>query len=138
MQQKELDEYWDVFNTKVKHLSELDQRKVAYEFSLLVKGNLDELGLEALRIIEQLTYKKVALRTCERIQKRLQEKLPGNNTVSPYSVLIWTLQPNTASYPVWYSTGIAGLNLPDLHIATLPELTKLIERTLEALKTKSA
>jgi hypothetical protein len=49
MQQKELDEYWDVFNTKVKYLSELEQREVAYEFSLLVKGNLDELGLQALK-----------------------------------------------------------------------------------------
>src|SRR5687767_10755843 len=117
MKQDELDEYWKVFKTRVKDLSELDQRKVAYKLSLLVKLHLDDLGLEALNIVEQLTYKKVSLKTCETVQRKLQEKVP-ENSVSPYSVLIWTLQPHTDSYPVWYSTGVAGLNLPDLKIAT--------------------
>lgn len=138
MQQEELDEYWNIFETRVKCLAESDQRKLAYEFSSLVKKNLDSLGLEALSIIEQLSFKKVALKTCEKMQKRLQEKLPEDNSVSPYSVLIWTLQPHTDSYPMWYAAGIAGLNLPDLKIATLPELTKLTEKTLERLQTKSA
>ncbi len=130
MEQAELDEYWAVFETLVKPLSEREQRKIAYRYCLLVENDLDDLGKTALKLVEELTTKHVSLRKCESLTKKLQNKLQGT---SPYSVLIWALVPNTDGFPVWYSTGIAGLNIVDLNLATLPELTTLTKETLNAL-----
>lgn len=136
MQQNEKDEYWNLFKTRVQQLTVFEQRKVAYGFSLLVKDYLDDEGLEALAILELLTRRKVSLKRCETMQNKFQAKLPGNNDSSPYSVLIWTLTPHSASYPIWYSTRIAGLNLIDLKISNFQELIKFTNELLDSLSNK--
>jgi hypothetical protein len=132
LEQEQLDEYWGLMKSGVKPLDEKKQRKVVYMYCMLVKEGLDELGKDALKLVEQITIKHVSLKKCEAIQKKLQNRLSEEGD-SPYSVLIWALQPNSNSYPTWYSAGIAGLNIVDLKIVTLPALTRLTKEALEAI-----
>lgn len=129
MEQKEVDQYWEVFRTKVQPLAERKQRIIAYKFCLLMEKDLDDLGKNALKVIEQLTSDHVSLQKCKSYQEELQNRLP-NEKVSPYSALIWALTPHTNSYPAWYSAAIAGLNIVDLKVATFPELTNLATEIL--------
>jgi len=132
MEQKELDEYWDTLKTTVKPLEEGDQRKISYTFCLMVEKELDDIGKRALQLVEKLTLNQGTLQKSKLLQKKLQDKLPKDEA-SVYSPLIWALEPHTNSYPVWYSAGIAGLNLVDLKVATLPELTKLTKAVVSKL-----
>lgn len=130
MEQKESEQYWEIFKTKVQPLAERKQRIIAYKFCLLVEKDLDDLGKGALKLVEQLTTDPISLQECKSYQEQLQNKLPIKN-VSPYSPLIWALMPHTDTYPAWYSAAIVGLNIVDLKISTLPELTNLTKEILE-------
>ncbi|PSL35385.1 hypothetical protein [Chitinophaga ginsengisoli] len=129
MEQKESKQYWEIFETKVRPLSERQQRIIAYKFCLLVEKDLDNLGKGVLKLVEQLTSDHVSLQDCTSYREQLQNKLPDEGT-SPYSPLIWALTPHTDTYPAWYSAAIAGLNIVDLKISTLPELTDLTKGIL--------
>jgi hypothetical protein len=124
MEQDEEKQYWEVFETKVRPLTERQQRIIAYKFCLLVAKDLDDLGTGALKLVEQLTSDHVSSQDCESYRKLLQDKLPDEGT-SLYSPLIWALSPNTYTYPAWYSAALVGLNIVDLKISTFPELTDL-------------
>lgn len=131
MEQKESNQYWEVFETKVRPLTERQQRIIAYKFCLLVEKNLDDLGKGALKLVEQLTSDHASLQKCQSYREQLQNKLPDDNEeASPYSPLIWALTPYTDTYPAWYSTAIVGLNIADLNISTSPELTDLTKEIL--------
>jgi hypothetical protein len=130
MEQKELAQYWEIFQTEVRSLAERKQRIVAYKFCLLIGKDLDHLGKGALKLVEQLISDHVSLQACKSYQEQLQNKLPNENP-SPYSPLIWALMPHTDTYPAWYSAAIVGLNIVDLKIATIPELTTLTREILK-------
>ncbi len=133
MDQKESEQYWEIFKTKVQPLAERKQRIIAYRFCLLVEKDLDDLGKGALKLVEQLASGHVPVQTCKAYQELLQNKLPEINA-SPYSPLIWALTPHTDSYPAWYSAALAGLNIVELEIATLRELTDLVKEILNGDK----
>ncbi|WP_149696291.1 hypothetical protein [Chitinophaga sp. CF418] len=130
MEQRESNQYWEVFETKVRSLTERQQRIIAYKFCLLAEKDLDDLGKGALRLVEQLTSGHVSLQDCESYREQLQNRLPDEET-SAYSPLIWALTPHTAAYPAWYSAAIVGLNIVDLGISTFPELTDLTKGILD-------
>ena len=132
MEQKDSEQqYWEVFETKVRPLVEKQQRMIAYKFCLLVEKDLDDLGKGALKLLEQLTSDLVSLQECIPYREQLQDKLPDDDEdASPYSPLIWALMPHTVSYPAWYSAAIVGLNIVDLRISTFQELTDLTEEIL--------
>jgi hypothetical protein len=123
-------EYWNIFETHAKYLPETEQRKIALAFCQLVEGDLDDLGKKAMKIVADLCLGNASARKCKMSQKRLQANLPKENVASPYSVLIWSLQENSRSYPTWYSVSIAGSNVVDLNKATYPELTKIVKNHL--------
>lgn len=126
MEQEESEQYWELFNTKVRPLTESQQRVIAYKFCLLAEKDLDDLGKGALNLLEQVTSGHVSLQDCISYREQLQDKLPDDDTeTSPYSPLIWALMPHTDSYPAWYSAAIVGLNIVDLKISTFSELTDL-------------
>lgn len=130
MEQEGSDQYWEVFNTKVRPLDERKQRIIAYRFCLLAEEDLDDLGEDALKLVEQLSKRHVSPQKCVSCQRSLQRKLPEEGE-SPYSPLIWALTPHTSSYPAWYSAGIAGLNIVCLKKATFPELTNMVNEILD-------
>lgn len=118
--------FFDFLETKVSLLSEFNQRKVIYQLCLMIKNDLDEFGLEALELIEFLTYKKYPILKSEAILKRLRKKMPDEG-LSPYSVLIWALTPQSDSFPVWYSAQIIGINIFELKIKTYREMYDLLK-----------
>jgi len=122
-------QYWELFETKVRPLTEKQQRVIAYQFCLLVEKELDDLGKGALQLIQQLTLEHVSLEECASYREQMQDRLPDEGT-SLYSPLIWALTPHTASYPVWYSAAIVGVNIVDLGVRTFPGLTELTEKIL--------
>jgi len=124
------DEYWELFETQAKYLSEPTQRQIAYDFCKLIEDDLDILGNKALKIIGELCVGKASLRKSKMAQKKLQNHLPKENIISPYSVLIWAIMENTTSYPTWYSASIAGSNVVALKRATYLELTKIVKKYL--------
>lgn len=130
MEQLGAEEYWNLFNNKVKSLTEQQQRTIAHEFCLLTDKYQDDLGKDALQLIEKLIAGENTPPECESCLIQLREKLPEEG-VSIYSPLIWTLMPNTLAYPTWYAAAIAGLNIADLRMATLPELTALTRKMLD-------
>ncbi|MCF6401735.1 hypothetical protein L3C95_02550 [Chitinophaga filiformis] len=134
MEQDHEKQYWEVFETKVRPLTERQQRIIAYKFCLLVENDLDDLGKGALKLLEQLTADHVSVQDCESYREQLQNKLPDEGT-SPYSPLIWALMPHTDSYPAWYSAAIVGFNIIDLKISTFAELTHLTEEILSTFLT---
>ena len=98
---------------------------------MLAEKGLDDFGKGALKLIEQLTSDHASLQKCQSYREQLQDKLPDDNEdASPYSPLIWALTPHTDTYPAWYSAAIVGLNIADLNICTLSELTDLTEEIL--------
>jgi len=129
MEQQESNQYWEVFKTKVRPLTERQQRIIAYKFCLLAEKDLDDQGKGALKLVEQLTSDHVSLQDCKSCREQLQNKLPEEGT-SPYSPLIWALTPHTDTYPAWYSAAIVGLNIVDLKISTWQKLTDLTEEIL--------
>lgn len=130
MEQMESNQYWEVFETKVRYLTERQQRIIAYKFCLLAENDLDDLAKRALRLVEQLTSGHVSLQDCESYREQLQNQLPDEGT-SVYSPLIWALTPHTDAYPAWYSAAIVGLNIVDLGTSTFPELTDLTKGILD-------
>jgi len=96
---------------------------------LLVEKDLDDLGKDALKLVEQLTSDHVSLQECKSYQEQLQNKLLNENA-SPYSPLIWALTPHTDTYHTSYSVAIVGLNIVDFKITTIPELTNLTKEIL--------
>ncbi|ASZ10355.1 hypothetical protein KTO58_23925 [Chitinophaga pendula] len=128
-------EYWELFNTKVRPLTEKQQRMITYNFCLLTGNHLDELGKGALQLIKQLTTDHPPSPHYESYQKKLQQKLP-NDGMSVYSPLIWALMPGSTSYPVWYAAAIVGLNIAELQLSTLPELTRLTIEILDCFAAK--
>ncbi|SFN74702.1 hypothetical protein SAMN05428949_3349 [Chitinophaga sp. YR627] len=125
-------QYWELFETKVRLLTERQQRIIAYQFCLLVETDLDDLGKGALMLVQQLTSDQFLSEECASYREQLQEKLPDEGT-SLYSPLIWALMPNTDSYPVWYSTAIVGGNIVDLGVSSFMELTDLTEKILSGV-----
>ncbi|UPK70260.1 hypothetical protein [Chitinophaga filiformis] len=126
MEQEESAQYWEIFKTKVRPLTESQQRVIAYKFCLLIENDLDDFGKGALTLLEQVTSARVSLQDCISYREQLQDKLPDDDTeTSPYSPLIWALMPHTDSYPAWYSAAIVGVNIVDLKIRTFSELTDL-------------
>lgn len=130
MEQQESKQYWELFETKVRQLTERQQRIIAYQFCLLVEKDLDDLGKGTLKLVQQLTSDQVLSEECASYREQLQDKLPDEGT-SLYSPLIWALMPHTDSYPVWYSAAIVGLNIVDLGVSTFPELTDLTAEILD-------
>jgi hypothetical protein len=122
-------EFWDLINNEVKLLPEVDQRKISFEICNLVKDDLDDLGLEALQLVERLAMAEVPIRLRESYQKKLRKKLPPNKT-HPYSVLLWALQISSASYPPWYAAGIAGSNVVDLRNGSYKQLIALVKKII--------
>jgi hypothetical protein len=129
MEQQESKQYWELFETKVRPLTERQQRIIAYQFCLLVEKDLDDLGRGALKLVQQLTSEHVSLQECTSYRELLQDKLPDEGT-SPYSPLIWALRPHTETYPAWYSAAIVGVNIVDLGVSDFFELTDLTEGIL--------
>ncbi len=129
MEQQESKQYWELFETKVRPLTERQQRIIAYQFCLLVEKDLDDLGKGALKLVKQLTSDQVSLQDCESYREQLQDKLPDEGT-SPYSPLIWALMPHTDSYPAWYSAAIVGVNIVDLGASDFFELMDLTKGIL--------
>jgi hypothetical protein len=121
-------EFWNLIDTEVKLLPEVDQRKISFEFCNLVKDDLDDLGLEAWQVVERLAITEVSIRLRQSYQKKLRKKLPLNKP-HPYSVLLWALEINSNSYPSWYSAGIAGSNVVDLKRGSYKELIALVKKT---------
>jgi hypothetical protein len=123
-------EFWDLIDTEVKLLPEVDQRKISFVFCTLVKDDLDDLGLEALQLVERLAVGRVPLRIRESYQKKLRKNLPSNGGAHPYSVLLWALESNSASYPAWYATGIAGSNVVDVRKGSYKQLITLVKKII--------
>lgn len=132
MEQVRSEEYWNLFKTRVKSLTEQQQRAIAYKFCLLTEKYQDDLGKEALLLTEKIVAGKATLPECESCLKQLRDKLPQEG-VSIYSPLIWALMPDTSSYPTWYAAAIVGSNVVELNMATLPELTALTQKMLDSL-----
>ncbi|WP_148230496.1 hypothetical protein [Chitinophaga pinensis] len=131
MEQQESKQYWEIFEIKVRPLTERQQRTIAYNFCLLIEKDLDDLGKGALKLVQQLTAGDISSEECTAYREQLQHRLPDEGT-SPYSPLIWALTPHTASYPAWYSAAIVGLNVIDLGRSTFPELTDLTKEILNS------
>lgn len=129
MEQKDLDEYWSIFNVAVKTATLFKQRKVALAYCELVADHLDSQGLKALNIIRELTKGNVSERRRVIWQKKMQGKILKDKP-NPYSVLSWSLESDNPSYPPWYAAGIAGLNLVDLNIASTSDLKTLAKNVL--------
>lgn len=93
----------------------------------------DDLGLEALDLGRQQTYRKVSVKKSEDMIKKLQAHLPKRQ-LHPYTILIWALPTHPTSYPIWYKTLIAGLNLRDLKITNLSRLIKYTKMLVDAIE----
>lgn len=123
-------EFWDLIDNEVKLLPEVDQRKISFEFCTLVKDDLDDLGLEALQLVERLAVGRVPLRIRESYQKKLRKNLPSNGGAHPYSVVLWAVEINSASYPAWYAAGIAGSNVVDVRKGSYKQLITLVKKII--------
>ena len=129
MEQKELDEYWSIFNHNVKEASLSKQRKISLAFCELVADSLDTEGLKALNVIREFARGNLLERRRANWQKKMQAKIPKDEP-NPYSVLVWSLESDNPSYPPWYAAGIAGLNVVDLNIANFSDLGALAKKVL--------
>jgi hypothetical protein len=94
----------------------------------VVWDRLCETGRVAVRIAEKYADGEIGDAEARQVQEAVQALLPGDGNASPYSPVVWALEPGTkaSSYPPWYAAWLAVMNVVDLKVLPVETLANLL------------